>query len=408
MKHPRRLLLLPALLAFSLSAVAQTADPIELHIQLKGLQKGDRLYLIRPEDNRTDTLVATRKHRADLTLTVPKTQEGFLYYLPKGKTPEDLLESEVRSLCLQPGDRLTVKGHLSALGKAKVGGDLYEGHPYRDYFRTLDAIFAEACVYSDSLHTLLKEVQALPESTQGSLADSLRGKIRRLNDQSWAVVERSYRTMESFVRHYPQDPFSAYVLTCIRGSKFEKTRQELFDLLSPEAKDTPAGREMEEYFATNRAWKQADSLITEGAQAPEFTLTGIDGQKVSLSDFRGKYLVLDFWGSWCGPCREANPYLRALYERYKDRSDFAMLSLALDRDDAAWREAVRTDSLCWPQVNMCEEPASATSVNVRYGVSLYPTQMLISPDGQILVRQNGFRPDHDAIAARLEELFGQP
>lgn len=110
MKHPRRLLLLPALLAFSLSAVAQTADPIELHIQLKGLQKGDRLYLTRPGDNRTDTLVATRKHRADLTLTVPKTQEGFLYYLPEGKTPEDLLESEVRSLCLQPGDRLTVKG----------------------------------------------------------------------------------------------------------------------------------------------------------------------------------------------------------------------------------------------------------------------------------------------------------
>ena len=129
---------------------------------------------------------------------------------------------------------------------------------------------------------------------------------------------------------------------------------------------------------------------------------------MSLSDFRGKYLVLDFWGSWCGPCREANPYLRALYERYKDRSDFAMLSLALDRDDAAWREAVRTDSLCWPQVNMCEEPAGPTSVNVRYGVSLYPTQMLISPDGQILVRQNGFRPDHDAIAARLADLFGQP
>ena len=393
-------LLSACLLSLCGGAFAQESATLDL--RLKGLRKGDVLYLMNSSDRHTDTLTAVRNNRAEITVPVSQTTESILFYLPEGKPREELRNSEVRSLCLYPGARLTVKGDLSRIGRASVGGGLYQQHPYRDYFDTLDAIYAQANVYSDSLDAVEQTARSL---AAGAERDSLIKELTRLNDKTWAVVGKSYQVMEDFVRRYPDDPFSAYVLTCIKGSRYEKVAGELFDLLGEKARNTPAGQEMEKRLTTSRAWEKAHATVQAGTPAPAFVLTGLDGKKISLSDFRGKYLVLDFWGSWCGPCREANKHMVALYDRYKDRPDFAMLSLALDRDDAAWRQAVREDSLSWPQVNMCETPDGPASVNVLYGVNLYPTQMLVSPDGQILVRQNGFNAQKDAISARLADIF---
>lgn len=396
----RNILLSLVLMACSLTGFAQ--QNVELDLRLKGLKKGDTLCLLTSEPRHTDTLTATRNGRLLATIPVSIIQDGMLYCPPEGKNVKDLLSHQVRRLCLQPGDRLNIKGRMDDIGHCAVEGGLYGQHPYRTYEDSLDAVLARANVYIDSMNVLRRAMEATPKGPQ---YDAQFGELRRLNDQAGHWTMQSYRLMENFVRRYPDDPFSAFVLGCIRGSKGAALLPELFDLLGEKAAASPRGQEIALRISIQRAWEQADAQIRPGVAAPDFTLTGIDGRPVSLADFRGRYLVLDFWGSWCGPCRNANPHMVALYERYKDRADFAMLSLALDRDDAAWRKAVKEDGLVWPQVNMCEKPDSPTSVNVLYGVSLYPTQMLVSPEGEILIRQNGFDAKKDRIAERLAELF---
>lgn len=401
MNHTRNILLLFVMTACGWAGFAQQSTHLDLRI--KGLEKGDTLYLLTIDTRRTDTLVATRKGRLEAAIPVSRIEEGGLYSLSEGKNIKELLSSQILRLCLRPGDRLSVKGRLETIGASRIEGGLYSQHPYQAYQDSLRRILDRANVYIDSMTVLHRAMDAQPKNPQ---YDAQFSELRRLNDRAGQWITQSYCLMEDFVRRYPEDPFSAYVLSGIRGSKATALVPELFALLGEKAVASPHGQEIALRLATQQAWKQAHEQVKSGKMAPEFTLTGIDGQPVSLSDFRGRYLVLDFWGSWCGPCRNANPHMVALYERYKDRPDFAMLSLALDRDDAAWRKAVKEDGLTWPQVNMCEKPEGPSSVSVLYGVNLYPTQMLISPEGEILVRQNGFDANKNLIAERLAEIFG--
>lgn len=396
---------LTALLGVCSTAALTAQESVLLNARIQGLKKGESVYIIKRHGNEaiTDTLTCSRNGRINATIDVPYTCEGLLFYLPAGKTRRDLRSSDYLSLCLDPASRLTLRGKIDDVPHLKITGGLYDQHRYRSYFDTQARILAQAGFYSDSLSTLNQTAQNTPE---GPERDSLIRQIKTLNEQTWAIVGQSYQEMENFIRRYPDDPFSAYVLTSIRGSQ-AKHRRELFDLLSEQARNTPNGQLIATILTTEQAWQQAKSALKAGSPAPDFSLTGIDGQKVTLSDFRGKYVLLDFWGSWCGPCRKANKQMVELFEKYGRRNDVAFISLALDRDDKAWRKAVREDGLSWTQVNMCEQPDGPTSVNVRYGINLYPTQILLSPEGNILVLQPGDPPANSLIERKLAELFGK-
>ena len=118
-----------------------------------------------------------------------------------------------------------------------------------------------------------------------------------------------------------------------------------------------------------------------GATAPDFTLPDTDGNPVSLSSFRGKYVLLDFWASWCPDCRRENPNLVAAYHRFKG-DNFAVLGVSLDRTREAWLKAIEKDKLEW--VNVSDLKDWNSEVAVRYAIRWIPTSYLISPDGKIL------------------------
>ena len=84
-----------------------------------------------------------------------------------------------------------------------------------------------------------------------------------------------------------------------------------------------------------------------GAVAPDFNLETLDGGKVKLSTLQGKVVLLDFWASWCGPCRKMNPSMKKLYEELKSDSNFEMISISVDKDQNAWKKAVEEDGLIW-------------------------------------------------------------
>jgi thiol-disulfide isomerase/thioredoxin len=129
-----------------------------------------------------------------------------------------------------------------------------------------------------------------------------------------------------------------------------------------------------------------------GGIAPDFTLNDAGDKPVALSSFRGKYVLLDFWASWCVPCRKENPNLKIAYEKFRNKK-FTIVSVSLDRPSARdkWLAAIKNDGLSWPQ--LCDLSGGDGQVEVKYNITSIPMNFLIDPQGKIL-----------AINLRGEEL----
>ena len=118
-----------------------------------------------------------------------------------------------------------------------------------------------------------------------------------------------------------------------------------------------------------------------GSKAPDFTQKDVNGKAVSLSDFKGKYVLVEFWASWCSPCRAESPNLLKQYAVYKDKG-FEILGVSVDHDKAKWIEAIKKDGLTWPQVS--DLKGWESDARKVYGISGVPANFLIAPDGKII------------------------
>jgi thiol-disulfide isomerase/thioredoxin len=148
--------------------------------------------------------------------------------------------------------------------------------------------------------------------------------------------------------------------------------------------------------------------------AHEFTKQDINGQTLSLASLRGKYVLLDFWASWCGPCRKGNPHLKSLYSKYKDKGLEIVGVSDDDRDLAAWKKAVEQDGIgIWRHVlrgldmekRMANQP-NPDDISDYYGIHSLPTKILIDPQGKIIGRYGGGGEDDEAMDKKLASIFG--
>jgi peroxiredoxin len=120
-----------------------------------------------------------------------------------------------------------------------------------------------------------------------------------------------------------------------------------------------------------------------GTDAIEFTQTDVEGKNVSLSSFRGKYVLVDFWASWCRPCREENPNVVKAYHRYKDKN-FTVLGVSLDQNRAPWVKAIENDNLVWTQVS--DLKGWSNEAAAKYNIQSIPQNFLIDPTGKIVAK----------------------
>ena len=165
--------------------------------------------------------------------------------------------------------------------------------------------------------------------------------------------------------------------------------------LSLKKKIADAERQIQKEAAAKRS--AASSGV--GNEAPEIDLPDPNGQNISLSSFRGKYVLVDFWASWCGPCRRENPNVVKMYEKYKD-DGFEIYGVSLDSNKDRWLGAIAKDRLTWTHVS---DLAKWNSIAAKsYGVRSIPHTVLLDKEGKIMdIKLRGA-----ALEAKLEQLFG--
>ncbi|HVI44090.1 MAG TPA: TlpA disulfide reductase family protein [Chitinophaga sp.] len=149
---------------------------------------------------------------------------------------------------------------------------------------------------------------------------------------------------------------------------------------------------------SDAAGGEEPTAVKVGDVAPDFTLPDPSGKMVSLNSFRGKYVLIDFWASWCGPCRQENPNVVKAYQQFKNKN-FTILGVSLDKSKGPWLEAIKKDGLAWNQVSDLKFWESA--VVPLYGINAIPTNFLLDPQGKIIA--SNLRGD--ALEAKLKEVI---
>lgn len=219
---------------------------------------------------------------------------------------------------------------------------------------------------------LMKEFRSLSEEDRNN-----KEILDKFSERYNALSQEESETLKTYITQTKNSLVSLNALRQLAGSNPEVAEIEpLFLAFTPEVKNSAAGKS----FALQIAkWKS----LAIGSVAPEFTLNDSAGNPVKLSDFRGKYVLIDFWASWCGPCREENPNVVEAYNQFKDKN-FTVFGVSLDKSKSAWQKAIETDKLTWTQVS--DLKGWNNSAAELYSIQAIPQNFLLDPAGKIIAR----------------------
>ncbi|QYJ67590.1 TlpA disulfide reductase family protein [Flavobacterium litorale] len=226
--------------------------------------------------------------------------------------------------------------------------------------------------------------------------------MERLNDEYEIIAKESEAANVAFIKENPKAYINVFILQQLMGSRtLESTElKELYNTIDPEVKETEEGKKLSETFTAMEEKEKNRASVSNGNMAPDFAAPNPEGKTISLKEAMGKVTIIDFWASWCKPCRMENPNVVAMYEElHKDGLN--IIGVSLDRDEDAWKKAIADDNLTWSQISnlkFWEEPIAK-----KYGVESIPATFILDADGKIAAQN--LRGEE--LKAKVKELLAQ-
>ena len=277
----------------------------------------------------------------------------------------------------------TLVNSADSLSKAKVTGtkvnvDVQE---FAAYTKPVTAAYT----------ALNAEYYATPKEKRGTKEF---GDYIDKKEDSIGNVEKKLDSV--YILGHPDSYASLQALRSMGGAYPDYTQlQPKFDKLSLALRTSKAGVKYQDYLNILKK-------VSVGQIAPEFAQADTNGNLVKLSSFRGKYVLLDFWASWCGPCRAENPNVVKAYNNFKGKN-FTILSVSLDRPGKrdAWVKAIHDDGLAWNHVS--DLKFWDNDAAKLYGIQAIPQNLLLDPDGKIIAKDLF----GDDLEKKLTEIFGK-
>lgn len=223
------------------------------------------------------------------------------------------------------------------------------------------------------------------------------GDIREYTAEFDAYAKANRKTIMDFIRDNQKSFITAINLVEHYNWFDENEVEEIYNQFPESLKNTVYGRVLRQRLDGGRAYRI-------GTMAADFVKKDMKGKAVKLGNYKGKYVLLDFWGSWCGPCRASHPHLKELHKKYGKQVVFINVANENTKDlDVAkklWKKAVQEDGLTWTQI-LNNEDAETYDLVKLYHVTAFPTKILIGPDGRIVSRLVGANADPEKLLSQL-------
>ncbi len=340
------------IIIFLLLPVLSFAQPKSNSFEIKGQIIGlkDSSQVILKSGNNGKTVATATSANGTFVLTGSLADPDILQLSFSGiKDLTDLFISN---------EQVSISGDIHSISSFKISGSQTE-LDYQIFKVQLDP-------YKDKLSKLATQINSEKDATTRN------NLMKEFNEGKTALI----KSASAFMKQKPESsisPFVLYVINPLLEGGITEI-ESYYNSFVGEAKKGPYAKVIENAINESK-------LGVVGSMSLDFTQKDINGKSIALSSFKGKYVLVDFWASWCGPCRQENPNVVNVYNKYKDKN-FTVLGISLDQDRTKWLQAIKADNLTW--THLSDLQYWNNEVALLYKIHQIPSNMLIDPVGKII------------------------